>query len=110
MINQLRLYRIDPALKQVFLDRFRDHAARIMRDRYGFTILAMWLSDDEPQQHFTYLLSWPDRATMREAWRRFMADEEWSEVKRRSREGRGEAVQAVEDIVLDAVAFSAPLG
>ncbi len=110
MINQLRLYRIDPARKDVFLKRFREHAVRIMTERYGFQILAMWLSDEKEQMRFVYLLSWPDAAAMTSAWERFMADKEWAEIKRRFRESHGEPVQSVEDIALDAVDFSAPLG
>jgi len=109
MINQLRFYRIDPALKDAFLTRFHDHAARLMRDRYGFDIVAMWLTDEIDQLRFAYLLSWPDRAAMTAGWAAFMADEEWAEIKRRSRGPGGEPVLGVEDILLEAVDFSAPL-
>ncbi|MFG1203433.1 NIPSNAP family protein [Xanthobacter aminoxidans] len=110
MINQLRLYRINPDLKDAFLARFRDHAARIMRERYGFKIVAMWLSDEPDNLRFVYILSWPDLPAKEEAWRRFMADEEWNEIKRVTRETSGEPVQGIEDILLNAVGFSAPLG
>ena len=40
MINQLRIYRIDPGTAGAFHDRFRDHAARIM-GRHGFRILSL---------------------------------------------------------------------
>jgi hypothetical protein len=110
VINQLRLYRLNPDLKDVFLVRFRDHAARIMRERYGFRIVAMWLSDKQDDLRFVYILSWPDLLTKEDAWRRFMADEEWSEIKRVTRETSGEPVQGIEDILLNAVDFSAPLG
>lgn len=109
MINQLRLYKVRPELREMFLARFRDHAARIMRDRYGFRILAMWVERDAAQLRFIYLLSWADAAEKTEAWRRFMADEEWAEVKRKSRIPAGEPVIEVEDIELHAVPFSAPL-
>lgn len=109
MINQLRLYRIDPDLKDVFLRRFKDHAARIMRERYGFNILAMWLSEKDKQVRFIYLLAWQDAAAMERGWKEFMADEEWAKIKRQTREAIGEPVQAVEDVPLKAVDFSAPL-
>ena len=109
MINQLRLYRINPDLKDAFLVRFRDHAARIMRERYGFEILSMWLTHEANQLRFVYLLSWPDVATKNDAWQKFMADEEWSEIKRKFHETSDEPVLEIEDILLDAVSFSAPL-
>lgn len=109
MINQLRLYNIRPELRDMFLARFRDHAARIMRERYGFRILAMWLTEEAEQLRFVYLLSWTDAAEMKGAWQRFMADEEWAEVKRQTRLVAGEPVIEVEDIELHAVPFSAPL-
>jgi hypothetical protein len=109
MINQLRLYDVDPALREPFLRRFRDHAQRIMTERYGFRILAMWLSEQDGRLRFIYLLSWRDAAEMRAQWAAFMADAEWEEVKRQSRVGIGEMVQKVEDIPLGAVDFSAPL-
>lgn len=110
MINQLRLYDYDPALEEPFLRRFRDHVARIMA-QYGFRILAMWTTQAENRNRFVYLLAWQDEAEMRERWAAFMADEEWSRIKIESRIETGrEPVQAIEDIMLDAVAFSAPLG
>lgn len=109
MINQLRLYDFDPALRGAFLDRFRDHASRIMR-RHGFRILAMWTAESADRLRFVYLLSWADEAEMRARWAAFMADAEWTEVKRRTQAAHGEPVRAIEDIVLDPVDFSAALG
>jgi hypothetical protein len=109
MINQLRLYDFDPALEDVFLDRFRDHAHRIMTQRYGFRIIAMWLTRDPRRARFVYLLSWNDETEMKEKWAAFMADEEWERIKQNSRMGRHEPVRSVEDISLTAVPFSAPL-
>lgn len=81
-----------------------------MCERYGFKILAMWLSKEDDQLRFVYLLTWPDLATKEASWAAFMADEEWSEIKRISRsQGGGEPVLSVEDILLDAVPFSAAL-
>ena len=42
MIQQLRIYEIFEMNKAAFHARFRDHAARIMRTKYGFRIVAMW--------------------------------------------------------------------
>lgn len=108
MINQLRLYSVDPARREVFLERFRDHAARIMRDRYNFHILSMWLTDEE-QPRFACLFAWPDSAAMRSAWERFRADHEWILIKEGSHDSLGILAQKEEDLALYPVGFSAAL-
>lgn len=40
MINQLRLYDVPPGNRGPFLDRFRDHGARLRRAQ-GFAILGI---------------------------------------------------------------------
>src|SRR6266481_337553 len=81
MIQQLRIYEIFENNKAAFHARFRDHAARIMRTRYGFQIVAMWETRLGDRTEFAYLLEWPDETTKTAAWSAFMADTEWSEIK-----------------------------
>lgn len=99
MIHQLRIYEIFEHNKAAFHDRFRDHAARIMRN-YGFTILAMWETRPDARTEFVYLLAWPDEGTMQGAWARFRADEEWKEIKRVTSAQHGDLVGAIEDRML----------
>jgi heme-degrading monooxygenase HmoA len=99
MIHQLRIYEIFEQNKAAFHARFRDHAARLMRG-YGFTIVAMWESRSEERTEFVYLLAWPDEATMRQAWAAFLADAEWVEIKRVTREQHGDLVGVISDRVL----------
>jgi heme-degrading monooxygenase HmoA len=99
MIHQLRVYEIFEHNKAAFHARFRDHAARLMRS-YGFTIVAMWESRIDESTKFVYLLAWPDEATMRQAWAVFLADAEWVEIKRVTREQHGDLVGAISDRVL----------
>ena len=82
MIQQLRIYEIFENNKAAFHARFRDHAARIMQNRYGFRIVAMWETKFGDRTEFAYLLEWPDEAAKIAAWSAFMADTEWSEIKR----------------------------
>jgi hypothetical protein len=98
MIHQLRIYEIFEANKDAFHARFRDHAARIMK-RYGFDIVAMWEANREERTEFVYLLRWPDERTKTDAWASFMADQEWEEIKRVTRD-RGSLVRRIEDRVL----------
>jgi heme-degrading monooxygenase HmoA len=105
MIHQLRIYEIFEHNKAAFHERFRDHAARIMQT-YGFHILGMWETKTERRMEFVYLLEWQDEAVMREAWTRFMADEEWKEIKRLSSAQHGDLVGEIEDRVLSEPDYS----
>jgi heme-degrading monooxygenase HmoA len=107
MIHQLRIYEIFEYNKTAFHDRFRDHAARIM-GTYGFNIIAMWETKTPQRTEFVYLLAWPNEAAMRSAWARFMADEEWKEIKRVTSAQHGDLVGEIEDRVLALTDYSPP--
>jgi heme-degrading monooxygenase HmoA len=109
MIHQLRIYEIFERNKSAFHERFRDHAARIMRN-YGFRIVAMWETKTERRTEFVYLLAWPDEATKNAAWSAFMADAEWKEIKRATSAQHGDLVGAIEDRALIPTAYSPPVG
>ncbi|MDJ0943611.1 MAG: NIPSNAP family protein [Kiloniellales bacterium] len=112
VINQLRIYEIFEHNKAAFHGRFRDHAARIMA-RHGFRILAMWETTfergTERRTEFVYLLAWPDEAAKEAAWASFMADEDWQEIKRVTAAEHGSLVGAIEDRILQATDYSAPI-
>jgi NIPSNAP len=105
LIQQVRIYEIFERNKAAFHARFRDHAMRIMK-RYGFSFLAMWESRSEDRTEFVYLLEWPDVATKEAAWRAFLADEEWKEIKRVTNAEHGDLVGEIEDRVLVPTAYS----
>jgi hypothetical protein len=84
-VHQLRIYQIFDASKQAFHDRFHDHAMRIMA-RYDFHIVATWETSHDGRTEFAYLLEWPDEETMKDRWKRFMADREWSDIKAATRD------------------------
>ena len=108
MIHQLRIYEIFEHNKSAFHDRFRDHAARLMK-AYGFDIVAMWEARTDLRTEFVYLLAWPDEATKSATWAKFMADEEWKEVKRVTGAKHGDLVGAIEDRVLVSTEYSPSL-
>ena len=106
MIQQLRIYEIFEHNKSAFHARFRDHAARIMRTRYGFQIVAMWETTFGDRTEFVYLLEWPDEAAKTEAWAAFMADREWSDIKRDTHAEHGLMVGKIEDRLLAPTDYS----
>lgn len=105
MIEQLRIYEIFESNKEAFHTRFRDHAARIMKT-YGFDIAAMWEAKAKDRTEFVYVLRWPDEATMRESWARFMQDAEWSKIKDSSAAEHGRMVGAIEERVMQRTSYS----
>ena len=98
-VQQLRIYKVPTQNIDVFHERFRDHAARIMK-KYGFDILATWESAHDGATEFVYLLNWPDVATMKARWAKFMADEEWAAIKRETGAKYGNFVNDIEDRTL----------
>ncbi|WP_407117542.1 NIPSNAP family protein [Bradyrhizobium sp. LMG 9283] len=100
MIQQLRIYEIFEDNKVAFHARFRDHAVRIMQTRYGFHIVAMWETRFGNRTEFAYLLEWPNEAAKTAAWSAFMADTEWSEIKRATHAEHGPMVGQIEDRLL----------
>lgn len=99
MIHQLRIYEIFEHNKAAFHARFRDHAARIMR-QHGFDIVAMWEAKTARRTEFVYVLAWPDDATKRAGWAKFMASDEWKEIKRVTSAQHGDLVGEIEDRTL----------
>lgn len=104
-VHQLRIYQIPKENRQVFLDRFRDHALRIMK-KYGFNIVSIWESEYEGETEFVYLLEWKDENTMKNAWQGFMADKEWKEIKVQTAKLHGDFVNSIEDRTLKLTGFS----
>jgi hypothetical protein len=105
VVHQLRIYEIFDNNKQAFHDRFRDHAMRIMA-KYDFNIVAMWEAKNGARTEFVYLLEWPDEATMKDRWAKFMADQEWSAIKKETAAKHGNLVGEIQDRTLILTAYS----
>jgi hypothetical protein len=105
VIRQLRIYEIFERNKGAFHARFREHAMRIMA-RHGFTVLRTWETAHDGHTEFAYILEWPDLATKERAWREFLADPEWTEIKRVTAAAHGELVGRIEDRVLAETDYS----
>jgi hypothetical protein len=105
VVHQLRIYEIFDNNKQAFHDRFRDHAMRIMAS-YDFHIVAMWEAKNGARTEFVYLLEWPDEATMKDRWAKFMADQEWSAIKKETGAKYGKLVGDIQDRTLNLTAYS----
>ncbi len=98
-VHQLRIYEVPRENREVFHERFKDHAVRIMK-KYGFKIAAIWESENDEKVEFVYLLEWKDKQTMTESWKKFMADEEWADIKKKTSEKHGTFVNAIREKTL----------
>ena len=105
VVHQLRIYEIFEHNKQAFHDRFRDHALRIMK-KYDFDIVAVWEAKNGARTEFVYLLEWPDEPTMKDRWAKFMADPEWSAIKKETSAKYGALVGEIQDRTLQLTPYS----
>lgn len=95
-VHQLRIYELYKDNTGAFHDRFHKHAMRIM-ERYDFNIVSTWESEQEDKVEFVYLLKWPDEETMKAQWEKFMADQEWKDIKKVTGKKHGRFVNGIED-------------
>ena len=95
-IHQLRIYELTKENSEHFHIRFRDHAARIMKN-YGFNIVALWESEFEDTIEFVYLLEWESPEALKAGWDQFMKDSEWKNIKKRTSAKYGSFVENITD-------------
>jgi heme-degrading monooxygenase HmoA len=106
-VYQLRIYEVSPDKKEIFHDRFKNHALRIMK-RYGFEVVALWESSSVINFEFIYILKWSDAVTMERQWKLFLADEEWIAIKKKTVSETGEPVLKATGRLLSEVEYSPP--
>jgi hypothetical protein len=74
--------------------------------RYDFKIVATWETKKGDRTEFVYLLEWPDKETMKDRWAKFMADQEWSHIKKETSQIHGQLVGEIEDRTLELTDYS----
>ena len=104
-IHQLRIYEIPKENRLAFHNRFRDHAIRIMK-KYGFNIIAIWVSEYKEKLEFVYLIEWENQDTMTTAWEKFRADQEWKDIKMVTSKEYGNFVNTIDDRILKLTGYS----
>ncbi|MBC8024572.1 MAG: NIPSNAP family protein [Steroidobacteraceae bacterium] len=104
-LQQLRIYELSRENRDAFHERFRDHALRIMK-KYGFNVVDLWESDTGEKLQLIYVLEWPDKETMDAAWKVFLADAEWIEIKKQSAALHGQFVREAKGQPLERLSYS----
>ena len=95
-VYELRIYKLNPANKQHFHDRFRDQCMPIMK-RYGFDIVFTSETTSVGAPEFVYLLRWPGDEVRTKAWKAFLSDPEWVAIKKSTAAKYGDLVEDVQD-------------
>ena len=104
-VYQLRIYKLHAGNEQHFDERFSEQCMPIMR-RYGFDIVFTSETGEPGHKEFVYLLRWKDRDTQNSAWKRFLADPEWIEIKKVTSAKWGDLVDEVQDRSLDMLPYT----
>lgn len=108
MIYEQRIYEIPNNVRKAFHERFEKHAIRIMKT-YGFELVGCWDEVIGDMQNFTYILVWKDLAARQQAWAKFNADPEWTQIKIDSAKQHGELVRKTSNKILSPTSYS-PIG
>jgi hypothetical protein len=104
-LQQLRIYELNRENRDPFHQRFQEHALRIMK-KYGFNVVDLWESDTGEKLQLIYVLDWPDKVTMESAWKAFLADAEWIDIKKRTAERHGQLVLEAKGQPLERLSYS----
>lgn len=95
-VYELRIYKLNPANKQHFHDRFRDQCMPIMK-QYGFDIVFTSETSSMGDPEFVYLLRWASDDARAKAWKAFLSDPEWVAIKKSTAAKFGDLVEDVQD-------------
>jgi len=83
MIQQLRIYEnLLQGNKAAFHARLSRSCGAYHANEIRISIVAMWETMFGEKTEFALSPGWPDEATKTAAWSAFMADTEWSDIKR----------------------------
>jgi hypothetical protein len=106
-VYELRIYTAAEGKWDKLLNRFKEHTVRLF-EKHGMTNVGYWqpLEGDEPKLY--YILSFKDAATREQAWKDFLADEDWKAAYKAS-ESDGKLASKMESHVLTATDFSPAL-
>lgn len=102
MTQQLRIYQLNPKLREEFYERFKTHAMPIMQS-HGLKIISMWESEADGKLEFAYIIEAEDEAILLAKLNNFLADEAWIAVKNQTREKYGEMVLGKEERILNTI-------
>ncbi len=105
MIYELRRYEVAEGRMNELHERFEKHTIRLF-EKFGIKPIAFWTSVNlEEKNYLTYLLEFESLDAQREAWNKFMRDEERIKIWQKSNEN-GKLVLNIESKTLQPTDYS----
>jgi hypothetical protein len=106
-VYELRIYTAAEGKWDKLLNRFKEHTLRLF-EKHGMTNVGYWQPLESAEPKLYYLLSFKDATAREQAWKDFLADEDWKAAYKAS-ESDGKLASKMESIVLTATDFSPAL-
>lgn len=105
MLWETRVYTVAPGRMPDLHERFRQHTLRLF-DRHGITPIGFFVNEvGGASDQLTYFLSFRDHGQREAAWRSFLSDPEWQQVKAASEEA-GPLVVRINNVLLSPTDYS----
>lgn len=106
MIYELRTYWAAPGKAEALHQRFRGLTLGLF-DRHNMQVVGFWIPDPITEQtgDLVYIMAFPDREALKQAWDAFRADPDWQAGKAAS-EVNGLLTSKVTSVVLEPTDYS----
>jgi len=101
---EMRTYHANPGKLDALHARFRDHTVKLF-EKHGMTNVGYWVPQDNKDNVLIYVLAFPNEADRDQAWKDFLADEDWKAAYKASIEG-GKLVGKIDSVLMQATDYS----
>jgi hypothetical protein len=105
-VFEWRTYKANPGKLDALNARFREHTLTLFK-KHGIEIVGFWMptEGEDAKDTLYYLVTFPDTATQKQAWKAFFDDPAWKKVKADS-EKDGVLVKEMSGLNLRATDYS----
>ena len=103
-VYELRTYTAPAGKLDALEARFRDHTEAIFK-RHGLHAIGYWVPENNPDNHFIYIVEHKSKEDATKNWAAFQADEEWKKVRTES-ELNGPLQTKVDSVYMSPTDFS----
>ncbi|MEP7272140.1 MAG: NIPSNAP family protein [Acidobacteriota bacterium] len=106
-VFELRTYTAAPGKLEELHARFRNHTLKLFK-KHGMEVVGFWGPTDKEkgsENTLVYVLAFPSREALANAWRAFRTDPEWREAAKES-EKNGKLTDKVESVIMMATDYA----
>jgi hypothetical protein len=104
-VYELRTYTAPAGKLDALEARFRDHTETIFK-RHGLHAIGYWVPENNPDNHFIYIVEHKSKEDATKNWAAFQADEEWKKVRAASEANGPLTTKPPESVYMDPTDFS----